>query len=293
MIYLVDASVYVFRAWFSVPDSMTDAEGQPVNAFYGYARFLGDFIERTRPAYLVVAFDESLTTSYRNEIYAQYKANRATPPEELERQFSLCRRLTAAFGVTEYASAQYEADDIIATLTTAARRQQHEVSIVTRDKDLAQLVRTGDEYWDFAADKRLDYAGVEERFGVPAEAIADMLALAGDSVDNIPGVPGVGVKTAVALFQHFGTLDAIYERLDEVAEVPIRGAARLGKRLAENEPKARLSRQLTGLALDVPIPCDVESMRWTAPDLAAVNRIYDELGFGERLREQAQRIATL
>ena len=293
MIYLVDASVYVFRAWFSVPDTMTDAEGQPVNAFYGYARFLGDFIERTRPDYLVVAFDESLTTSYRNEIYPEYKANRESPPEELERQFSLCRRLTGAFGVTEYASGQYEADDIIGTLSAAARRQQHVVSIVTRDKDLAQLVRSGDEYWDFAADKRLDYDGIEQRFGVPAEAIADMLALAGDSVDNIPGVRGVGIKSAVALLQHFGTLDAIYERLDEVAGLPIRGAARVSKCLTESEPLARLSRQLTGLALDVPIPCDVDSMRWTAPDLEAVNDIYDELGFGERLREQAQRIAML
>ncbi|MBT8144989.1 MAG: exodeoxyribonuclease IX [Gammaproteobacteria bacterium] len=293
MIHLIDASVYVFRAWFSLPDSMTDADGNPVNAFYGYARFLGDFLERTRAPHVVVAFDESLTTSYRNEIYPEYKANRDSPPAELVRQFALCRALTRAFGITEYASPEYEADDIIGTLATAAHRDGTPVCIVTRDKDLAQLIREGDQYWDFAADKRMAYTDVETRFGVPAEAIADLLALTGDAVDNIPGVPGIGPKTAAALLQHFGTLDAIYERLSEVAQLPIRGAGKLGVRLEQHAEQARLSRQLTVIAEDVPIPATSQSMQRQPFDLTAVNALYDELGFGERLREQAARIAAL
>lgn len=292
MIYLVDASVYVFRAWFAIPDTMTDRAGRPVNAFYGYARFLGDLVEKVHPQFLVVAFDESLTTSFRNEIYPQYKANRARPPEELKWQFAQCRRLTEAFGISGYGSDTFEADDIIATLASAAHRAERPVSIVTRDKDLAQLIREGDELWDFAADKRLGYSGVQQRFGVAAEALADLQALTGDSVDNIPGVPGVGPKTASVLLDHFGSLDAIYQRLDEVVELPLRGAAGLGAKLAEHEPLARLSRELTGLHRRVPVPCDLEAMRRRPPDLDSVHALYDELGVGRGLRDQADRIGN-
>lgn len=293
MIHLIDASVYVFRAWFSMPDSMTDARGNPVNAFYGYARFLGDFLERTRCQYLAVAFDESLTTSYRNQIYPEYKANRDTPPQELVQQFAFCRELTAAFGIAQYASEQYEADDIIGTLAAAAQALRRRVCIVSRDKDLAQLVRPGDQIWDFAADKRMDYDGVADRFGVPAERIADWLALTGDSVDNIPGVPGIGPKSASALLQHFGSLEAIYERLSEVAQLPIRGAARLGTQLDQHYEAAMLSRRLTGIALDVPVPTDLSSLQRNPVDMDAVHQIYDQVGFGARLREQAARLAAL
>ena len=155
MVYLIDASIYVFRAYYSMPADMTDPAGRPVNALYGYARFLGDLLERVRPKHVVVAFDESLTTSFRNEIYPQYKANREQAPEDLAWQFVQCRRVTEALGVTGYASETFEADDIIGTLAHAVREKGKNFVVVTRDKDLTQLRREGDEYWDYASNKRL------------------------------------------------------------------------------------------------------------------------------------------
>lgn len=293
MIYLIDASVYVFRAYYSMPADMTDPEGRKVNALYGYARFLGDLLERVRPQHIVVAFDESLTTSFRNDIYPQYKANREEPPEELIWQFAQCRRVTEALGITGYASEKFEADDILGALAHGVRKHGKHFVVVTRDKDLTQLVREGDEFWDYASNKRLTYADIEANYGVRAEQIPDMLALAGDSVDNIPGVPGVGPKTAIALLQHFDTLDAIYANLDSVADVKIRGASKLGTRLAKHEDLARLSRRLTEIMIDVPVPTTMRSMRWSKPDLAALDALYDELGLGQALRLQAARLTKL
>ena len=140
MQYLIDASVYVFRAYYSMPDDMVDRDGNPVNAFYGYCRFLGDFMEQVRPEYLAVLFDESLTTSFRTGIYPAYKANREHTPPELKRQFEQCRKFTRALGVMECAHPIYEADDLIGTLVTVGRSTGRPSTIVSRDKDLAQLV---------------------------------------------------------------------------------------------------------------------------------------------------------
>ncbi len=191
-LYLVDASVYIFRAWFSMPDSMTDGDGNPINALYGYASFLMDLLEETRAIHIVVAFDESLTTSYRNNIYPEYKANRESPPEDLKAQFEWCREVTRALGVREFASGEYEADDIIGTIADKARSKGMKSVIVTRDKDLSQILRSGDVYWDYAGDRRVTYHEAGEVFGARPERMADFLALTGEAVYNIPGVPGVG-----------------------------------------------------------------------------------------------------
>lgn len=293
MVYLIDASVYVFRAYYSMPADMTDAAGRQVNALYGYARFLGDLLERVRPKHVVVAFDESLTTSFRNDIYPLYKANREEAPEDLVWQFAQCQRVTGALGVTSYSSGKFEADDILGTLAHGVRQRGENFVVVTRDKDLTQLIREGDEYWDYASNRRLTYADIENVFGVRAEQIPDLLALAGDSVDNIPGVPGIGPKTATVLLRHFDTLDAIYANLDAITEVKVRGAKKLGKRLALHEDLARLSRQLTEVSLDAPVATTLRSMRWSAPDLAALDAIYDELDIGQALRQQARRLTRL
>jgi DNA polymerase-1 len=148
MLYLVDASIYVFRAWFSVPESMTDPTGRPINALYGFARFLGELLIDESPAQIAVTFDGSLTTSFRNELYPPYKANRPLAPPELDHQFQLCRELCRLLGLATFTSTRYEADDIIGTLAAWSRRQQSPVTIVTADKDLAQLLREGDVLLD-------------------------------------------------------------------------------------------------------------------------------------------------
>ena len=291
MLYLIDASYFVFRAWFSMPDDMVDPDGNPVNAMYGFTRFLGDFLENTNPEYVGVAFDTSLSTCFRNEIYPDYKANRDPAPEELKQQFARCRAVTRAFGLAEYAEQRFEADDIIGTLVVTMRERGMPSTILSRDKDLLQLLDAGDAMWDYAGGKRTHYKDVREYIGVHAEQVVDYLALAGDSVDNIPGVPGVGPKTASALLAHFETLDNIYDRLEEVAGVPVRGAAKLANRLTEHRESAFLSRRLTQIKCDVPVEADPDAVSRDAPDLDELNTLYDEANFGQTLRRQADRVA--
>ncbi len=293
MQYLIDASVYIFRAYYSMPDDMTDREGNPVNALYGFCRFLGDFMEQVTPDYVGVAFDESLTTSFRNEIYPEYKANREPAPEELKRQIAQCRRFARAMGLMECADPAYEADDIIGTLVIHGRDQGRPSTIVSRDKDLAQLLTQADVFWDFAGKGKIGYEEVPDVFGVWPEQIADFLALAGDSVDNIPGVPGVGKKTAGALLDHFGSLDEIYANLDRVHEVAVRGAKTLGAKLDTHREAAEIARKLTVIATDAPIDQPEQQLKVSAPDLGAVNALFDEADIGMALRRQAERLSDI
>lgn len=293
MQYLIDASVYVFRAHFSMPDDMVDDEGNPINALYGYCRFLGDFMEQVKPEHIAVLFDESLSTSYRAEIYPEYKANREPAPPELKRQFEQCRRFTSALGLMGCATPRYEADDLIGTLVIEGREQGLPSTIVTRDKDMAQLISRNDLFWDYSGRGKIKYDDVPEYFGVWPEQIADFLALAGDSVDNIPGVPGVGKKTATALLQHFGSLDDIYSNLDSVHEVDVRGAKTLGAKLETHKEAAVLAKKLTVIACDAPYDRPESGLKPRAPDLGAINALFDEAGIGMALRRQAERVADL
>ena len=166
-------------------------------------------------------------------------------------------------------------------------------TVVTRDKDMAQLVRDGDVFWDYAANERYHYHDIEERFGVAPERFADYLALTGDSVDNIPGVPGVGAKTATAIMREFASLDELYADLERVRALPIRGAAKLPERLSRHREAAYLARQLTAIACDMPLELDHAALRPGTPDMPALNAFFDRLGFGPMLRRQAERIAAL
>ncbi len=276
-----------------MPDDMVDADGNPVNALYGYCRFLGDFIEQVNPEHVAVLFDESLTTSFRTQIYPEYKANRDPAPEELKRQFRQCRRYTRALGVLEWGSPEYEADDLIGTLVEHGRTVNRPSTIVSRDKDLAQLLGKDDIFWDFAGKGKVGYEQVPDVFGVWPEQIADFLALAGDAVDNIKGVPGVGKKTATVLLQHFGSLEKIYDNLDRVHEVNVRGAKTLGQKLDTHREDAMLARKLTGIACDAPIDDAETAMQRSAPDLGDINALFDEANIGTALRRQAERVSDL
>ena len=290
-VHLIDASYFVFRAYYSVGLEMTDGDGQPVNALYGFSRFLGDLLEEARPDHVAVAFDESLTTSFRNDIFPAYKKNREPAPPDLKRQFALCRELCRLLGIAEFGSPTHEADDIIGTIATRLRASGHCAVVVTRDKDLAQLIRDGDHYWDYAGARRYAYGDIEGQFGVRPERIADFLALMGDSVDNIPGVPGIGPKTAAALLSVFASLEEIYAGLDRVGMLPVRGAAKLAVKLTQHREAAYLARQLTAIACDMPLEFTLESLRRRKPDLSALGLFYDRHRFGPALRRQAERIA--
>lgn len=292
MVHLIDASVYVFRAYYSMPPDMQDADGNPVHAVYGFVRFLGDLLERAKPEYVAVAFDASLSTSFRNRIYPPYKANRDPAPPDLALQFERCRQVCSHLGLAAFDSSEYEADDIIGTLVHRLRDEGLRSTVVTRDKDLAQLLRPGDVYWDWAGNTRYHYHEIADRFGVAPERYADYLALTGDAVDNIPGVPGVGPKTAAVLMQAFESLDQLYEGLATVATLKLRGAAQLGERLARHRDDAYLAQQLTRIHCSMPLPVDRHALRRRAPDRAALAQFYDQQGFGSMLRQQAERLIS-
>ena len=293
LIFLVDASVYVFRAYHSILPDMRDRDGNPVHAVFGFARFLGDLIERVRPAYIAVAFDERREHSYRSRLYPRYKANRERAPADLVAQFARCRELCRHLGLAAYVDPEYEADDLIGTLAASMRAQGVRSAFITRDKDLAQLVRDGDLFWDFGAREQYGYHDIERRFGVSPERFADYLALTGDEVDNIPGVPGIGHHTAAALMKAFGSLDELYADLGRVAQLKLRGAASLAGRLAAHRESAYLARSLTRIACDLRLGATAEALRRRAPDLPALGTLYDRLGFGPYLRRQGQRLAQL
>lgn len=266
--YLIDASIYIFRAWFSIPDSMRGEEGMPINAVYGFTRFLTEFVERVDSPYVGIAFDESLTRSFRNELYPAYKMNRELPPEDLAKQFSLCRRVAEAAGFYCVSHSEYEADDLVATMARVAREAGVSNVIVSADKDLTQVMRGTDYFWDYARNQKLGAPQVVEKFGVPPEAIQDYLGLCGDAVDNIPGVPGVGPKTATALLQEYGNIETLYENLSGVAQLPIRGAAKLGEKLAQHEEQAKLSKLLATVVYDVPVSIEMDDLQRRCAEVA-------------------------
>ena len=290
-LYLIDASMYVFRAWHSMPDTFFDVDGHPVNAVHGFARFLLDFTERTRATRVVAAFDIALTSSFRNAIYPAYKANREPAPPELKRQFEYCRELAAACGFLVLADAAYEADDLIGSVLHAYRGDGRHAVIVSADKDFAQLLGEGTEQWDYARGQRWGAAGVPARLGVEAHQVVDYLALTGDATDNIPGVPGIGAKGAAALLGHFGDLETLLAHVDEVPFLRVRGAASLATKLRAHADQARLSQRLARIAVDAPVPPgSTDGLRRRAPDFAALEALFERLKVGPLTRARAHEI---
>ncbi len=290
-VYLIDASIYIFRAYFSVPDTLTNNDGHLINALHGFAGFLAEFLEREQPQHVAVVFDESLTSSFRNEIYPDYKANRELPPEELKLQFRFCRSLVQTLGLADFSSERYEADDLIGTLAQRMRGQGYSVVILSADKDLAQLLEEGDMLWDYARHRKHHYEDIRDWLGVRAGQVADWLALAGDSVDNIPGIPGIGAKTAAALLARFDTLQDIFEQVDTVADLKIRGAARVQRLLREHKEAAILARRLTGIVTDLEMKSDVQDVLRRSVSADEVAATCEQLGLGRMTQARLARLA--
>ena len=292
-LYLVDASMYVFRAWHSMPDQFHDADGWPTNAVHGFARFVLELLEQERPRHIAIAFDEALDSCFRNRLYPAYKANREPAPEELKRQFTHCKALCAALGLNVLAHTEYEADDLIGSALHFARPQGFRGVIVSADKDMSQLLMEHDEQWDFARGHRWGMAGVKSRHGVEAHQIADYLALTGDAVDNIPGVTGIGAKSAAILLAHFGSLDVLLTRIDEVAFLRLRGAAQMALRLREQREHALLWRQLSTIALDAPVDSAEPGFVRAGADADMLAALSESLRFGPMTRRRLQEAAGL
>ena len=212
-LYLVDGSGFIFRAYYGIRAPMSAKDGTPTNAVYGFTRLVLNLIKQRTPTHLAVTFDPKGPT-FRNEIFEDYKANRDEPPDDLKPQFQLCREATRALGISTLELLGYEADDIMGTVARQwvdGDPERHCV-LVTADKDMMQLVTDRVTMWD-GKEKLTDQDGVIEKFGIPATAVADLLGLAGDTSDNIPGVPGIGPKTAATLLQNYQTLDNLRRML--------------------------------------------------------------------------------
>ena len=279
-LYLVDSSIYVFQAWH-VHRASVDRNGKPTHATVGYTEFLYQLITRRQPTRLVCAFDESHGRSLRHQIYPEYKANRPPAPADLKHQFSLCKSFVEAAGIAALASHDVEADDIIGTLAQKYREQGIVSVIVTADKDLCQFVGPEDAVWDYARDTWMDERLIEKRFGVKPRQIPDMLALTGDRVDNIPGVPGIGVATAAKLLVKWGNIDMLLNNIPKVATMKFRGASHVADKLNQYADTVRHSRRLTGL---LPYSAPQNLSLQIQPDRAKLNHIFDELQFGEKTR---------
>src|SRR5437868_11513945 len=241
-LYLVDGSGYLFRAYHALPPLSRKADGLPTGAVSGFSnmlwKLLQDLRDGDRPTHLAVIFDAGKTT-FRNAFYPQYKANRPDPPDDLIPQFPLVRAATRAFGVACIEEPGFEADDLIATYARCAREAGARTTIVSSDKDLMQLVVDGEiELFDTMKNKRIATAEVMERFGVPPSKVVEVQALAGDTTDNVPGVRGIGVKTAAELINAFGDLESLLNRLDEIRQPKRR------ETLIEHAENARISLKL-------------------------------------------------
>jgi len=252
--YLVDGSIYIFQSHFSPHVECFDSEGNDLSAVYGFTQFLLQFLRRVKPETIAVALDESLFTGFRHDLCPHYKSNRELPDENLAMQLTACREICSIAGMASYASEKYEADDIIGTLSTRMAEllpEESALCIVSRDKDLSQLLRSDLDYlWDYSGNRKRYRTDIEKEFGVRPEQFADYLGLVGDSVDCITGVPGVGPVKAKELLRQFASMDGIYENLDAVSTLALRGAAGLAAKLELHQAEARLSRTLATIVCD-------------------------------------------
>ena len=271
-LYLIDGSGFVFRAFHALPP-LTRPDGTPVNAVLGFTNMLWKILRETDADHAAVVFDTARLT-FRNEIYEPYKANRGETPEELIPQFPLVREAAGAFNLASVELGGFEADDLIAAYADAARARGARVTIVSADKDLMQLVE-GDSVimYDYFKNREIGPDQVRERFGVGPERVIDVQALAGDSTDNVPGVPGIGVKTAAQLINDYGDLDGLLARAEEIKQPKRR------QNLIEHAEMARLSRELVTLRRDAPLPMPLEALVRRQPEPGALRAFFQENGF--------------
>jgi 5'-3' exonuclease len=262
-VHLIDASPYLFRAFFSLPKTMVDDAGRPVNAVYGFGQFLARYLKDEKVTHAAVAFDRHFNQSFRNDEYPPYKAQRDASPPELEAQVDPAVAAVQALGVATFIDERFEADDLIATVMDRTWPAGADYVIVSSDKDLAQLVCDRVTLVDPARKLRLDAAAVQEKFGVRPDQMTDFLGLAGDAVDNIPGVRGIGPKTAAQLLQRYESLEGIYEHVPAMKRSGNRSDASVAAKLEEHVALAALSKRLATVSTEAPLDVSLEELRIT------------------------------
>ena len=282
-IVLLDGNSLAYRAFFALP-LLTNDTGIHTNAVYGFTMMLQNILAEEKPSHILVAWDAGKTT-FRHSTFSEYKGGRQKTPPELSEQFPYIRKLLNAFQITQYELDQYEADDIIGTLSKSADKEGVEVVIISGDKDLTQLAS---DYTTVCITRKgitdlekYTPEHVLEKYGITPPQIIDMKGLMGDASDNIPGVPGVGEKTALKLLKEYGTVEKVYESLDSVS------GKKLKENLTENEEQAFMSKKLATIEVDAPIEITIEDLTYPGPNEENVIKIYEELKFKTLLEKMA------
>ena len=283
-LHVLDGTATLFRAYFGM-NKFQAPDGREVGGVLGFGQTLARFVKEVGPSHVALVFDTPVRT-FRHDIFPDYKANRAEPPEDMWHQFDLSYTVAEALGFRCFKTPGYEADDLMATMARRCRQAGVEIHLVTPDKDVMQLVEDRVFVMDPKTLETIDAAKVKAKFGLPPKLLLDYLSLAGDSTDNIPGVKGVGPKTALALVAGLGTLDEIYDRLDDVASLDIRGAKGLAAKLESHREAAFLSRDLVRLHTEAPLgsaELNFSQLRYRGPKVDA-DTLFDEIGFHAPLR---------
>jgi DNA polymerase I len=275
-LFLIDGSSYIYRAFYAI-GHLSNTTGLPTNATYGFTQMLLKVLKEHQPDYLVVIFDSRAPT-FRSEVYKEYKANRPAMPEALVPQIPYIKRVVEGYRIATLEKEGYEADDLIGTVAKGVASETA-VTIITGDKDILQLVSDRIEVYDPMKERRFGVKEVIERFGVKPEQVVEIMGLAGDAIDNIPGVPGIGEKTAIELIKTFGSIENLLTHLNEVRQ------KKLKERLETYGEQARLSRQLATIHLDVPVTYDLADFALRPPDARTLKEIFKELEFNKLLRE--------
>lgn len=270
-IYLVDASSYIYRAYHAIR-GLSNSQGLPTNAAFGFTRMLIKLLEDRAPEYLVMLFDSKAPT-FRHKLYEAYKAKRPPVPEDLRVQIPYIKELTEGFNLPVLEMEGYEADDLIGTLASQAQAAGFSVVMVTGDKDLIQLVTRNISIWDPMKDKTITFQVIKESFGVDPVQMVDVMSLSGDNSDNIPGVPGIGQKTALSLIGSYGSLDAVYEQVDKISR------KKLKENLIKFNEQAYLSRKLVKIDKEAPVEFNPEKYKLRSPDNKKLSRLFKVLEF--------------
>ncbi len=288
-LHLIDGSAFIFRAYHALPPLTRKSDGLPVGAVSGFVNMLFKYVEDNKgpdaPTHAAVVFDKGAVT-FRNEIFADYKANREEMPEDLRPQIPLTREATKAFNISCIEIEGFEADDIIATLACQARDAGGEVTIISSDKDMMQLVGDGVEMLDAMKNRRIGVEEVEEKFGVKPERVIDVQALAGDSVDNIPGAPGIGIKTAALLINEFGDLETLLERAEEIKQPKRR------QTLIDYADQVRVSKQLVTLDCDMKLDFGLDDLEVQEPDAETLLEFLNSMEFRTVTRRVAEALGV-
>lgn len=294
-LFAIDSSIYIFRSYFALQPQWQSKDGVSTEAVFGFASLLLKLLAEENPVYIGAAFDESLGTGFRHQLYGEYKANRALPDEALGYQLESCRRIAESLGIACWASSQFEADDYLAAMVAAAGDDQ-QVYILSADKDLAQLLSDNVWLWDYPRKVKISGEGYRAKSGLRPELVPDLLALTGDVSDNIPGVPGIGPKTATAILAELGAIENWIEDLSKLLSVSVRGSKSLPVKLTPFRDQIRLAKKLAVLESSIPAGPQLNSLIRKPINLEQTVQIFEHLGIASlapQLKELKEKESTM